>query len=1402
MSDGHELHHNLLREISTLVLNGGLKPNERFKRESKVAENIIKFRNANGILVDEYASKGLIISRKSNFDENEERFSNIWKAIIYINNKDVDYTKYDEQLQGLVDMDSDDPIWYELKSKIKHINKDNEEEVRTQILPAFRLCDYEYYKERFNNSREFGNIKRMNTGKKTNFIRLPEFQGLDNDYEIELPYALNFKGYRLTKLSRFLKERINAELNPYYATHPLSLLYVTILYIKALHPSYVSFGIRYLELYMNKYSLPGVEYHYPFEFRSDGDFVSIQFHSHAVFRFKYILNFLVNILMYEEVHKFDESYMEIADLSMIEILEDVNAKGKKLKSAFNMFNLYYGMSCKHPSNYNRFDQEINSLRIDKNDILMEDSHLHPKYPLFGLLDSYDLHDVAYQIKDDCTGCSITSADKGTFTIEVAESLKESINKMVEEGFTSIAKHSIKKLLCRRPSEKIINDVLFIRILMNSGGFAHTHKIMDFDQINDNFELNEKYMQPKNYVKTSHFMAEEMRNIGRRQTKRLINEGKYPTGVGFRNSIQKHVTSKSSGLPPIDVKVTIDGEIKKTKFNSKSAYIMLRGYEALDLSTVNVSNEDFFNDVKKDITETKFKDQLTKQEENAIYREYGISKIGSRSTVAFRDVRAIFITPFTSHLAQAALIYPHIIETTHRPANKPRSIFINEDYGSCIATMYMDGSTDLIAPAVMASASGDYVSLLSDCSQWDQTFVSMDSMNFYKGVEEAFFEARAICENEIYMYNKSKGMSLMDIAEWFNDLQRKRLYVAEYAGELKVYNTNFMWSGRLDTFFLNCIQNQCCNREISRRLKEENDMNGFGFLTIAGDDVAATMKADNWSAKKTTALKEVTVDVYTSTNHKINIKKSAVSSRSGEYAKLYWYYGMMFRDPSIQMFESEKNQKTVTRVEFLRGYSQKMFEFIRRAKTSMNISSTFCRLILAVSYSLDIMPNGKDRHERRVKIRYVPPYQSVVCPTFVKGGLGFTVTGLTINESLFIRKHLDDWMELALPYLSVMKSEIDNKLASTLFEYYSGVGKNGKSKKYNKDITIEYDTNDPEVVGADFAKGLSYRRLALDKTRVNTSNQAIKTLNESGITLSQNMVYSTSGDTSFLDSLKTMIISKDDVNQSLEANMSEIFKIYSEDKVRFNDIPKIKYASLLKLYEGFTFTTARVDNPNGFKNASIRYVSVPTEGMMLEKHFGAKTGKESISSLKGFQLKIRRFIKDCQLPYTENQVISAIVDAGIFSADNIQSALYNCLLAISGMSDESYNIASSINEQDVNWSSEIISVNVVGTVLENLNISEDIIDSYINIRKTNLPKPFTKMIKYSAFILMLQEWIWFNDRTIVMDVGITQDINNILRTIRPFTEKKRMTNLETVEHNVIFYNIPTVFGNGFVNDSEV
>lgn len=442
MSDIGVEHRNFLDGLSKLLLNDRDDIMKYFELESEVAHEMLRIRNGAGCLFDEYSSKGMVYERASSFDENEARFVNIWEGIIQINNQYVtqnERNKYDDTIKTIVEQDDKDPMWYELKSLLKDKHPDTVEEIRTQVLPKFRLNSHAFYEKRFFNARMVGISKRDNVNGKdkkdkdrNKEKKMTEFERSDSlDFDLRLPHDLVSKGYKLHRASQYLKTRIQHELDPYYTAHPLMMLYLTIAFTKARKPTYFSYGIRYLEIYMEKYAIKGIKYHYPFEFRSDGGFVSVQYHSHAVFRFKYVLNSLGNLLMNEVTHGYEPEYMDVANQALLTILSDVNTKGREMKSAFNMFNLYYGMSCKKPSRSDEFGLLRSECDLKEEDILYEDEHMHPRYPTFSLLNGYELSDVAYLAKLDCECCDITKADRGTFTIEVRNALKESI-KMLRE----------------------------------------------------------------------------------------------------------------------------------------------------------------------------------------------------------------------------------------------------------------------------------------------------------------------------------------------------------------------------------------------------------------------------------------------------------------------------------------------------------------------------------------------------------------------------------------------------------------------------------------------------------------------------------------------------------------------------------------------------------------------------------------------------------------------------------------------------------------------------------------------------------------------------------------------------------------------------------------------------------
>lgn len=1467
---------DIIQELIALQISYGI-PSDDFKREGLVIDKLLKMRHGLEPIINEPYSKGSVYIRNATSLQNEHKFSSMWSAIIYVNNKSVDQeviTKYDALINDLITSDDSDQLWHDLHSEWFDVGyeKDsnesaNAENVRTQIIPKFRCADKTYYAARLLEQIRMSDSKRLEEatfGKRDNApdtvreVNKEEKKGRADedekeegrqkqkrkqepkigkqnkerkmfssifqdihtkDKDIFLPYDLSANGKRPRRLSAYLTDRMNMELNPNYPTHPIMLLLITIIFLKSRKSDFFSYGIRYLELYMNNLPVDGVDYHMPFEFRSNGEFVSIHYHSHVTFRFKFILNSLSNLYMHESVHLFRKEYIELNDELTLYMLNDVNARGKELKKIFSIFNLYYGMNCKKPGNDTEFKEG------DMLHAIHEDEHIHPSYPTQKFTHSWMLNDVAYVPVIDCSGCIVTNADRGVFTKEVRNELKMSIDTMSKKGLLMLKRHCINKLLYRRANPGIISDVIFVRMIINSGGYAHTHKILDFDQIDKNFELNEANMKEDKYFKTYNWLGKRMYEIGKRQTLRLIDQGKYHSDIEFKSKLPKYTTARNSGLPPIDVTIKMpenkpgykkdnnkpsmyqkrkDGAIRKAKFASKSAFLMLRGRDALDLNNVSKSNTNLLRDIRNGSVKPTDNVRFTNEEINTICRTYGVSNIGSRSTTAFRDVRAIFNNATTAHFAQAALIYPHIEETTFRPVEEPEGIFISRDYGSVIATRYMDGTTDLVAPAVMSSASGDNVAVLSDCSQWDQTFNSADSIEFYRGVQSALHDRFNLFEDRSYMYEGPKGVNLYDLASWFNEYHGFRWFKAEYAGELKIYKTNFMWSGRLDTFFLNCVQNECYNKKIDEEIVNKLQVKGFKFLTIAGDDVAGVIDAQTWNSYMTDSLKDIVVDTYTDGGKVINRIKSAVVARGGEYAKIYWYYGMVFRDPSIQMFESEKTQRTSTRIEYLRGYSQKVFEYQRRAKTGMRQGSLFARAVLAVTYYLDTQVYDKGM---RIKMRYVPPVQAVFIPTFIEGGLGYTLTGTTLNESIFIRAHLDSYVTPATNTLKRLKAVITSDVANIILNLYLSEEQRKALKVDKVDVRkaeVEYKSNDPEIVGVDFARGLKYRVSELDESRIKVSMDATARLKTEGnIKIDKKMIYGFSGYTNFYDSISSMIIDRSAMERAIEKNVANLIQ-YDNGRVKFiDDLKPVTFSSMLKMYRPFTFTIQKMDNKRVKKQHSYRYVSVPDEGIALETMFGSRHGKASLNSLKGFQLKIRKFIKDTQLGLTEVEVIRTIVDSGALNSTNKITALSNVLAAISGMPDQSHVLASDLSHNDMSWSEEIASINIVGTVLENIQLNDDLVNKLVSVGNINgIPKQFMRMIKYSAFTFLMQEMVYTHDMNIIVNVGTTMQITDLIKHIRPFRMNFDDKEQDTFENVMVHCNLSSIFGDGFIDDMSL
>lgn len=516
---------------------------------------------------------------------------------------------------------------------------------------------------------------------------------------------------------------------------------------------------------------------------------------------------------------YNNEYLDLADELMFFLLRNTN-DGLKLKKAFSPINLYYG------------------LKPGKN--MNTDYHRHPTYTMGGVSSDASFGKCVFHEHKTCTICKANVNDREIFKTIINPMIRESIDLLMELDLPKLIKFIKSHLIYMNPSKRIIHDLMFVKIFINAGGYSRSNQGEDFKGLEEMLERNEKFRQSDLFDKSQNALGNQMYEFGRNVAVRLVSSGRYPNAQHFQRNLTKWLTSRSAGRTSITVTAEINGNVIKQTSTSKKTYAMMEGERVLDLSTVkeiSMSFQEYFKTLNDDQLEL-----LKRGDKGAISTmllNTGTFKIGSRSVVAYRPVRPIYLVVLALHLAFACTIGPIVDEISYSEQyteNQNRRYLIGEDkYNGVIATQHMDGSLDVIAPAVMASANSNTLALKSDSSNFDQTSINETSNLFLRGVQRGFLDV-GINRDEKYMYHENVGKNLIEIMDFLIKAINRRHYYVEYLNQALQYNIDYLSSGRLDTFYMNSVKNAIMHKNfILKILDKYKGIVDLSWMQVAGDD---------------------------------------------------------------------------------------------------------------------------------------------------------------------------------------------------------------------------------------------------------------------------------------------------------------------------------------------------------------------------------------------------------------------------------------------------------------------------------------------------------------------------------------------------------------------------------------
>nr|UUV42402.1 MAG: putative RNA dependent RNA polymerase [Ilomantsi reovirus 4] len=1299
-----------------MTLLASKEPDIQFNHEVEVFSNLIKLRNGNNPSMFDPKIGGFMYVSTSDARVNETNFSNVYETIFAINKLNVPdhkQTKYDDKLNEIIsDLDSS-PLWYELTK-----------EVLTQSsTPDCRIASFPYYQHR---NRTLLNSRLL-------VKNIPMFEGfnehknktvvVDNDFYIQ--------GVKEVGLHRLLQFRLNEELNSHYVTHPSEFMLVYSLALKSTCNEYFDYGLRFLELFMLKDKNEEYPYyHLPVEYRSDGTFVGAQYHSRFPLLLRIIINRLSLLIYYVDSHSFNDEHIDVLDEVLLFILSDPMNNGKSFKKAFTAINLYYGMDTKAP-----VSPKIGSI------------HLHPWYSLI----ESDLarRPPTFNQQQDCGGQCMNAKtlrlDRACYSQSVREFVENGISSLSELGLHKVVDYIKLRLLPVRFNDGIINDLIVLRMSLGALGYSRSHKIADVvDDIIANYKHNEDHLNDPEYIKLRPKLITRLRMVGYSQTERLILQGKYPDSQQFHASISSYLTSKSSGAAPITVSYSLrdkhTGKVKQMKqsLTSKAARAMFSGENVFDMTSIRPK----FNGVMEYYESLSNEDQRRIMSEglnDTDVRAIGISSIGSRATTATRAIRGIFVIPVQLHMALCAVAKPHVDDTSRPPdSGNTQSPWINPDnYGSSILTQFQDGSIDAYAPFIQASADRSYLISAADASAWDQHCKFELLAAWIEGIRDACKD-KAITHNEYYMYSHGKGLTLSEICDEIIEFLRFGLFSISYGESVRVVKTNFMLSGLLVTFLLNSI----LNSEINYAMQEEFNSLSISTLSmlIAGDDIGAILKVDSVTSSRIEEIRDIICAKYVASGHEINKNKSVISNRSIEMAKIYAHLGFVFNDPYMQVNESEKTGKDESRISSLRGFAHKQFDAFRRSTSNTRLTTFVMRMCTMMAYHIKTFDKATKYDLDIVKYKYYPPYAASILPSAIKGGIGCTWTGVSLNEVMWIHERMSSCVSEAINVVDSLQFDSQEVFANAFLKQVIPRDKHHLIPKTQRQGDIEVVSVDVKSSNAKDAPlsinaGINYKMRHLKSDKIDLSTQAANRLQQNGINVDDGLKYENAP---IMDMIQFSSTLKRSVTANRDDNVLNITKIFDLKtmSLKIDTTPKDLY-QYYKLYKMVDYhVNFHSSNVTKVMSQAVRRPITPDTYRDAEKRHGPRYGDAIKLNLMGLNKALQRFVSKTGAHVTAETIQSALIKYDLFADANYEEKMISFLTVISGDVNSSTQAVHEMKSVDHTWSDMMIASAVNGTCAEYLNLKIDNMNRVMNVMATMVPASLSRLLKYSTFSYIL------------------------------------------------------------------
>lgn len=375
-----------------------------------------------------------------------------------------------------------------------------------------------------------------------------------------------------------------------------------------------------------------------------------------------------------------------------------------------------------------------------------------------------------------------------------------------------------------------------------------------------------------------------------------------------------------------------------------------------------------------------------------------------------------------------------------------------------------------------------------------------------------------------------------------------------------------------------------------------------------------------------------------------------------------------------------------------------------------------------------------------KYKYYPPYAAVILPSAIKGGIGCSWTGSSLNEVIWIQERMSRSVREAIDIVDALRFDSQEIFANAFLQNVIPKDKHHliprTSRKVDLEImSVSVKSSNAKDAPLSINAGMEYKLRHLKPDRIVLSNHAYTKLLNDGMKIDDGMRYENAPVVDMVQFSSTL---KRAVSANRDESTLNIHKLFDLRTME----PKFKNTSrslyeYYKLYGMIDYHVNFHDIDVGkAKYRAVRRPITPDIFREAERRHGARFGDAVRLNLMGLNKALQRFVSKTGAHVTAESLQAAMVRHNIFADVNPEEKLVNFLTVVSGDLNAATQAAQEMRTVDHTWADMMVASTVNGTCAEFLNIKSDHVSELIVVTARVIPAPIARLLRYSAFNYLL------------------------------------------------------------------